>query len=85
MRVSAKVNEKEFNMMKELNLHTAKKVSGGTNYGAEFVGGCVAGVAGAAVATGGMSLPLVGQTCLAGGTISVLSSIMRDIYARATK
>ena len=70
--------------MRELNVNELEQVNGGINYGAEFVGGCVAGVAGAAVATGGMSLPLAGQTCLAGGTISVIGSLVKDIYTWAT-
>lgn len=71
--------------MRELNVNEVQEVNGGTNYGAEFVGGCVAGVAGAAVATGGMSLPLAGQTCIAGGTITVLGVVIKELFNSITE
>ncbi|EJU9538335.1 MULTISPECIES: hypothetical protein [Vibrio] len=67
--------------MQELTLEEMDQVCGGsTNYGAEFVGGCVAGVVGAAAATGGMSLPLAAQTCLAGGSISVIGAAAKNVW-----
>jgi len=65
--------------IRELTASETAQISGG-NYGGEFVGGCVTAVAGAAIATGGMSIPLAAQTCLAGGTIGVIGAASKDLW-----
>jgi len=66
--------------IQELTEEEMVRISGG-NYGGEFVGGCVTAVAGAAIATGGMSIPLAAQTCLAGGTIGVIGAASKDLWS----
>lgn len=68
--------------MRELNVNEVEVVNGGEiDYLGDFVSGCVITTASAAAVSGGMSLPLAGQTCLAGGTLNVIASIIKELFS----